>query len=546
MINVFFIICYYIDMENFFETLSEMFYRNSKPLIICDSDGTNCIFNKQAERVFGYSVTAQISDISDSLVLSEEHPEQIITIRQNDYYIHLSYNKNSSQWILELRNSFNTEWDDFVRCQKKLHVLFLDLLVVTNESDLFRKLITKARKLLDIDRIEILLFDEKSKSIIGSWGTNSRGEVVDQSSYISSLENFESLQETLHYKDLVLVSEDRDLYFEGEVIGRGWNATSSFYAGYSPVGWISCDNLLSNKPLPVWKKEILGELSRMTGEFVFNLRLENHLKREVEKKTLILNKTITRLKETQDNLIESEKMASLGSLISGVAHEINTPVGVALTSISHLKEVSEGVNEKFLGNMLKKKDLSEFLNDTLYGSELALKSIKKAGDLVNIFKQLSVDQNSSIKENNHLKSLIDTVLISVKYNLDLDRVNILLDIDEDIMINCNTGSFYPIFSNLIENSVIHGFTDEQNRTIRISAKELDSEIEITYDDNGLGIADKLDKRVFDPFYTTKRAEGRTGLGLTIVYNNIKNIGGDIRIDHTSERGLRFIIRLNKE
>lgn len=533
-------------MDEYLSTISDIFYLNNKPLIICEKDGTNCIFNRQAERVFGYQVFDDIHGLLKTLELTQENPEQIVTLKDHNYYITLLFNENSNQWVLELRNSFNTEWDDFVTCQKKLHVLFLDLLAVTNESDLFRKLITKARKLLDIDRIGILLYDEKSKRVIGSWGTNPNGEVVDQSSFICPLEAFDSFQETLHYKDLVLVSEDADLYSHGDVVGTGWNAKSSFYAGYTPVGWISCDNLLSKKPLPVWKKEILGELSRMTGEFVFNLRLENHLKREVEKKTQILNKTINRLKETQQNLIESEKMASLGELISGVAHEINTPVGVALTSISHMKEISERIYDKFQGNILKKKDLSQYLSDTIYGTELALNSIKKAGDLVTVFKQLSVDQNSEIVEENHLKTLIDTVFISVKYKHDLGKINTIIDIDESIMINCNTATFYPIFTNLIENSIIHGFKVSGNNTIHITSHENEEFIEVVYEDNGAGIPSKLDKRVFDPFYTTKRGEGCTGLGLSIVYNNIRSIGGEITIDHSSERGLRFNIRFFKQ
>lgn len=533
-------------MEEYFSTISDIFYQNNKPLIICEKDGTNCIFNRQAERVFGYQVLDDIKNLLKNLELSTDHPEQIVTLRDHNYYITLGFNNNSKQWVLELRNSFNTEWDEFVSCQKKLHVLFLDLLAVTNESDLFRKLITKARKLLEIDRIGILLYDEKSQRVIGSWGTNIDGEVVDQSSYICPLDTFDSFQETLHYKDLVLVSDDADLYNHGDIVGRGWNAKSSFYAGYTPVGWISCDNLLTKKPLPEWKKEILGELSRMTGEFVFNLRLENHLKREVEKKTQILNKTITRLKETQQNLIESEKMASLGGLISGVAHEINTPVGVALTSISHMKEISEVIYDKFHNNILKKKDLSQYLSDTMYGTDLALNSIKKAGDLVTVFKQLSVDQNSEIVEDNHLKNLIDTVFISVKYKHNLSKIHTIIDIDESIMINCNTATFYPIFANLIENSIVHGFSEMSNNTIGLSAKDDEQYIEVIYEDNGVGIPQKLDKRVFDPFYTTKRGEGCTGLGLSIVYNNIRSIGGEISIDHHTERGLRFIIRFFKK
>lgn len=526
-------------MDNFFNTVSEIFFLNSKPLIIMDYDGSNLIFNKNAERIFNHSELLSIKELFPKLILSIENNEQICNYNNIPYHINLKLSYEKNQWIIEIQNSFDSEWDEFVINQKKLHVLFLDLLSVKSEDDLYKKLVTKSRKLFDIDRMGILLCDIDNQLVRGSWGTDDVGDVVCQTEYEEHIDSNRLFKDSLSFKDYITFTEDTELYNMHNVVGIGWNSKSVFYAGNNPIGWISCDNYFGHKPLPRWKKEILSELSRMTGEFVFNLRLEKHLKEEVEKKTLELNETITKLKEMQENLIESEKLASLGSLISGVAHEINTPVGVAITSSSHIKEKTQSIMDLFYDNRLTKTQLESFLKDNLYASQLASSSLQKAGELVDMFKQLSTDQNSELLEATNLSTLINNVIKSMKYSSKLDSVKFILDIDPNITLKCNYGGFYQIFVNLINNSIIHGFKNIKNPQIFISSFINGDIISIIYSDNGVGIPKNLHKKVFEPFFTTKRDLGSTGLGLSIVYNNLIKIGGSISL--CSIKGTQFTI-----
>lgn len=525
-------------------TLADMFHHNIKPSIFFDKNGHNCIFNIEAEKLFNISVVADIKELFPTIDLNEELENQVChkIDTEIEYPLNIIFFKETSHWIIEIKDSHETEWDNFVQCQKMLHVLFLDLISINDENDLYKALIIKAKKLLKIDRMGILLYNHKEKTVKGCWGTNIKGEIEDQSSYNGYIQYNDSYSLSLDFRNFIVYTPDTDLYEYGTIVGNGWNTKSTFYAGHKPIGWISCDNLISKKPLPKWKKEILGELSRMTGEFIFNLRLENHLKDEVEKKTIILNKAIKELKETRDNLIQSEKLASLGTLISGVAHEMNTPIGVALTSSSHIEEMTKDILKKIDDSTLKKRDLTNFVNGNLYSSTLAVSSLKKATSLVNIFKQLSADQESNTLEETNVSDIIDNILLTLKYSTKLNIVDISLNIDKNLRLNCNPGNFYQIFTNLINNSLIHGFINTRKPSISITGRAINDTISIDYIDNGIGIPGDLHKKVFEPFYTTKRRLGSTGLGLNIIHNSVLKIGGMITLLENKSKGVHFNIQ----
>lgn len=531
-------------MDNFINTLSDMFYKNSKPSILFEKEGHNCIFNLEAERLFGIPILDDITELFPTIDLSIESGDQSCKKINSDvtYPFDIKYFQETRYWLLEIKDSLETEWDNFVTSQKMLHVLFLDLLSINDEKDLYKALVTKAKKILNIDRMGIILYNKNTNMIHGSWGTNETGEIIDQSYFSTELNTTYIHDNSLDIKNYVVYNDNARLFENGEPVGTGWNTKSTFYSGHEPVGWICCDNLLSNKPLPKWKKEILGELSRMTGAFIFNLRLENHLKKEVERKTIEINQTIKKLKETQENLIQAEKLASLGTLISGVAHEINTPIGVALTGVSFIEETTTVLQNKIKNNQLKKRDLDEFVQNNLYSSNLTVSSLKKASELVNIFKQLSVDQESNNIEETNIATLVDNVLMSLKYTSKLNNIKIDLNIDKSLSLNCNPSNLYQIFTHLINNSLIHGFINTGNHSISIIGNTNNGSINIDYLDNGIGIPYKKHKKIFEPFYTTNRAQGNTGLGLSIVHNSVLKIGGLISLIEKNKGGVHFNIQ----
>lgn len=528
-------------MDTYINTLSDLFYLNKHPLIIMDQDGSGCILNRESEGLFSDLINSDIKEIFPDIRLDSDYNRQSCRLNNSDkeFHFNLDFYKENKKWILEIDNNFISEWDEFVNYQKILHVIFLDLLSVNTEKELYKKLVEKASSLLSIDRIGILTYDHKTEMVRGSWGTNSKGEIEDQSDYYEYLDKSSKVQEALALKDYVIMEENMPLADKGKIIGKGWNATTAFFAGNKPIGWIACDNAINHKPLPNWKKEILGELSRMTGELVFHLRVEQHLTAKVEEKTKELERTISELKTTQESLIEAEKMASLGSLVAGVSHEINTPIGIAITATSHIEELTADINEKVLSNSLRKKDLTSFIQKNLEGSSLALSSLKKAGELITSFKQLAVNQTSDIKKNTNLKELINNVIISFQYGYNLKHVIINNNVDDSISFNCNPGDIYQIFTNLISNSLIHGFNQTDKGQVEIDATLSGSILNITYKDDGVGIPTQKHKKVFDPFYTTKRGSGRPGLGLNIVYNQVLKLGGTIGLYNNEPSGIIF-------
>lgn len=367
--------------------------------------------------------------------------------------------------------------------------------------------------------------------MLGSWGTDDNGNIVDQSDYSSTLEGETWCLDALKRRNYVVVRYDAPLSNMGKDIGYGWNAVAAFYDGDKPIGWIACDNYFKKDPLPPWKKEIIGELGRITGRLIGRIRQENRLQTMVDERT-------RSLKESQEQLIEAEKMASLGAIVAGVSHELNTPVGIALTAASHIAERTNDIKDRFDNNELRKKELIEFLNSNLQSGNLTVSSLKRASDLVNSFKKLAVDRSAEVKTDINLYDLIKTISISLKYTQPNVGVSFNNFVKKDLHIFSYTSDFVQIFSNLIQNSIIHGFHGESGGSITIISKVKKNILYVTYCDDGQGLKDVDLDRIFEPFYTTRRNKGGTGLGLSIIYNLVIKLGGKIRIMEGS-KGLCF-------
>lgn len=258
-----------------------------------------------------------------------------------------------------------------------------------------------------------------------------------------------------------------------------------------------------------------------------------------------LQESLVQLNLAQAQLIESEKMASLGSLVSGIAHEINTPLGVGLSGISQISHEVKKIESHY-----KEESLTE---DTLLESIAIMKQLtgtiqdrlKDAVSLVKSFKNISVDQHFEDKREFNFKEYIDSLLLSLQNQLKSKNVTIINNIDENINLESYPGIYSQIISNLVLNSIKHGFDgDEKNNTITISAK-LGTKLLIDYEDNGKGITDDIEKKIFDPFFTTKRGQGGSGLGMNIVYNLVvQKLSGTIDIIRVMPHGLGFQIIIN--
>lgn len=249
------------------------------------------------------------------------------------------------------------------------------------------------------------------------------------------------------------------------------------------------------------------------------------------------------LANAQNQLILSEKMASLGQLVAGVAHEINTPLGTSITALSFMEEALNTTKGKFDSQSLTMTDFSKFVADCQESMMLMETNLRKAGKLVSTFKNVAVNQSVEEIEQFSLLKEVDEVLLTLRPKLKQSQVKIHLDVDEGIIITSFPGAYYHILSNLITNCLAHAFPDKTG-DIHITAKQVDDRAQIEFKDNGVGMDDTTAAKIFDPFYTTKRGEGGTGLGLYMIYNIITHrLVGKIKVKSKLGEGTLFTILL---
>jgi signal transduction histidine kinase len=268
---------------------------------------------------------------------------------------------------------------------------------------------------------------------------------------------------------------------------------------------------------------------------------------DLERRSSDLSRALQELEMTQQELIRSEKMAALGQLVAGVAHEINTPVGIGFTESSYLLRRTTEIHKLFAAGELRKSEFEAFLHATRESSEAIHVNLKRAANLIMSFKQVAVDQTYEEKREFNLAHYINEVLTGLKPKCDRRHIRINIDCPDEIGVLSYPGAFGQIITNLIENSLLHGFDGLDKGNIYIAVNEEEDSLQIQYRDDGLGMSAEQLHKVFDPFYTTKRARGGTGLGMNIVYNLIdRKLKGQIGCESEPGSGVVFTIRIPRE
>ena len=290
-------------------------------------------------------------------------------------------------------------------------------------------------------------------------------------------------------------------------------------------------------------------LKRVEREII---RLNEELELKVDKRTRSLKesneqlaKAYENLKMAQQTLVETEKMASLGSLVAGVAHEINTPVGISVTAASFLQERVKEFHAKLDEKQLSRSYLTELIHTLDECSTLLQNNLRRASDLISSFKQVAVDQSSQAHYRFNVAENLHQVVVSLGHKLKKSQSEVEIHCDPKLSVYSYPGSFAQIYSNLILNSISHGFDGmESPKKIEIEVVRHDNELLIDYRDNGRGIDPAILPRIFDPFVTSKRGQGGSGLGTHIVYNLVVQLmKGRISCDSEPGQGAHFQIRL---
>ncbi|MEH6628899.1 MAG: PAS domain S-box protein [Motiliproteus sp.] len=252
----------------------------------------------------------------------------------------------------------------------------------------------------------------------------------------------------------------------------------------------------------------------------------------------------TELNNAREQLLRSEKLAALGGMVAGVAHEINTPVGNALTAASFISAETVTISDAFNSNQLGRRELARFLTESQETSDILLENLGRAITLIENFKQVAVDQSSDQVRSFKLAEYIDSVAMSLQPVLKQGGHQLRIECPAELEMHSEPGALYQVLTNLIMNSHVHGFSDGRKGEIALVVSAQQQQILIDYSDDGQGMDREEHRRIFEPFYTTKRGSGSSGLGMYLVYNLVtENLRGRLQSDSLPGKGVRFRLTL---
>ena len=260
-----------------------------------------------------------------------------------------------------------------------------------------------------------------------------------------------------------------------------------------------------------------------------------------------LSHALSTLQCAQKELVQSEKMAALGGLVAGVSHELNTPIGNAMTVASSMVDRALEFQGLVTRNELKRSALERFMADSLEGSELVQRSLQRASDLVHSFKQVAVDQASERQRVFQLAEVVREIVITLSPNLKKMPWQLQIDIPDDLVLDSFPGALGQVTINLVMNAAIHAFGDRTEGRIEVRGRQIDQDtVELVFADNGIGMAPETASRIFDPFFTTKLGQGGSGLGLAIVHQMVTQVlQGKVSVESRLGEGSRFVLHLRR-
>ncbi|MDZ8187974.1 MAG: ATP-binding sensor histidine kinase [Nostoc sp. ChiSLP02] len=316
------------------------------------------------------------------------------------------------------------------------------------------------------------------------------------------------------------------------------------------AGILYLENNLTEGAFTTDRLEILRILSGQIAIAIENAQLyknlqefNQNLEELVTKRTQELSETLINLKATQSKLVEAEKMASLGGLVAGVAHEINTPVGIGVTVASALVEHTSEFCSKYQSGAMKRSDLEKFFDLTVQSGNTLLINLNRAAELIQSFKQVAVDQSSEVQRVFNFKNYLNEILIQLRPKLKTSKHKIEIYGEDNITLDSYPGALSQIVTNLLMNSLTHAYEPEDSGKLIFKFQQIDQQLHIEYADDGKGIAAENLTKIFDPFFTTKRSQGGSGLGLNLVYNLVtQKLKGEIECESELGKGSKFMIK----
>jgi C4-dicarboxylate-specific signal transduction histidine kinase len=293
-----------------------------------------------------------------------------------------------------------------------------------------------------------------------------------------------------------------------------------------------------------------GDITEFKNHELALEELNHELESRVEQRTQALDESnrelhesLDELKAAQDQLVHAEKMAALGGLVAGVAHEINTPLGIGVTAASYLEQETKRLGVELEEKRLTAESLHRFRQSALESCQLILRNLMRADKLVKSFKQVAVDQSSEQRRRIDLLAYLHEIMSSLHPSLKRTQHEVDIQVPEGINLETYPGALYQIVVNFVMNSLLHAFPGRNDGHITISAQRNGEQVILRYRDDGVGMPDDVRRKIFEPFFTTRRGEGGSGLGMHIVWNlTTQVLKGTILVESAPGAGTAFELR----
>jgi signal transduction histidine kinase len=291
-------------------------------------------------------------------------------------------------------------------------------------------------------------------------------------------------------------------------------------------------------------RDEIGEMARAVAVFRENAIAKRKAEDELRASKDRAEKALEDLREAQQNLIAAEKLAALGGLVAGVAHEVNNPIGISLTVASSFARRCDEFAKEVGSGPLRRSRLDEFLEGGRDAANQLVSNLQRAGELVQSFKQVAVDRSHADRRPFDLRESTDQIVASLRPVLKKSQITLTVDVPPGINMDSYPGSYGQVLTNLFLNSVVHAFPDGRAGSVLVEARQVRDDVDIFVSDDGVGMSEEIQRRAFDPFFTTRRGEGGTGLGLHIIFNLVtQQLGGRLAFESRLGWGTRFRITL---
>jgi signal transduction histidine kinase len=292
-------------------------------------------------------------------------------------------------------------------------------------------------------------------------------------------------------------------------------------------------------------RDEIGEMARAVEVFRANAIAKQQAELDLKASKEHAEAAFRGLQDAQRGLIEAEKFAALGGLVAGVAHEVNNPVGISLTVASSFARRCERFAEEVRDGTIRRSRLDEFIAGSKEAAKQLLTNLNRAADLIQSFKQVAVDRSHEARRHFDLREATEQLAVSIRPALKRSPIWLTVDLPAGIAMDSYPGAYGQVLTNLVLNTLAHAFPDRRAGSLELSGRLQDADhVEIVFSDDGVGMSEDVRRHAFEPFFTTRRNRGGTGLGLHVVYNLVtRRLGGSLRLESEVGRGTTFRIRL---